>query len=193
MQELMQELKVDGELVLFVHGYNVTFKGAVASAGQLTFDTSREGPRSRTALAFDWACCKQDPLGGYIEDLKRSENASSKLLALLEDFAQLVSCAAPDGGGWQACPICCNALRAVTPGALLQALAWPPHTRRCVLWHAYVPCVCHVPAIVPMLQICAWHKATERVGVCYHRGSSCVACKDKIGSSWGVACAMWCV
>jgi esterase/lipase superfamily enzyme len=62
MQALKQELEEgpDRELVLFVHGYNVSFNDAVTSAAQLTYDTSPlNAPLPRVAMAFDWACCKQ--------------------------------------------------------------------------------------------------------------------------------------
>lgn len=105
MDALKEELDEGRELVLFVHGYNVSFKGAVTSAGQLTFDTCQhpepEQPAARrTVLAFDWACCKYlDPLLGYVKDHnKRSTNASHKLLELLEDLSAQVS--VPDGGDW---------------------------------------------------------------------------------------------
>jgi esterase/lipase superfamily enzyme len=88
LQRLQDSLAGDSschELVLFIHGYNVSFKGAVTSAAQLTFDTSPKHS-SRTALAFDWASCHN--LFGYTADIKRAESASSKLLSLLGDLAQ---------------------------------------------------------------------------------------------------------
>jgi esterase/lipase superfamily enzyme len=106
--QFMQGLKEGEELVLFVHGDNVTFKDAVTSAAQLTYDTSPPGA-PRTALAFDWACCKDwVPLSRYVEDLARSTNASGKLLALLEDLSTKVSSATPGGG--RSCMLPCISL-----------------------------------------------------------------------------------
>lgn len=81
------------ELVLFIHGYNVSFKSAVTSAAQLTYDTSiRAGGQStparyRTALAFDWA--SRAALHGYFFDLRRAEASAPKLLDLLQQLTQV--------------------------------------------------------------------------------------------------------
>lgn len=76
------------ELVLFIHGYNVDFKGAVTSAAQLALDTHPNPTElQRTAVAFDWASTTS--LWGYKADMDRAERASSKLLQLLQGLQQV--------------------------------------------------------------------------------------------------------
>jgi esterase/lipase superfamily enzyme len=90
------------ELVLFIHGYNVDFAGAIKSAGQLTFDTAQDyyqlppGERvnQRAAIAFDWASCGGLANYGFVpweNDRVRAEQAAPKLAELLADLATHVS------------------------------------------------------------------------------------------------------
>ena len=88
------------ELVLFIHGYNVSFADALKSAAQLTFDTSQDYLQSHTlldqrvALAFDWASCHALSSYGFVpwnHDRERAERAAPKLAELLSDLANHVS------------------------------------------------------------------------------------------------------
>jgi len=95
------------ELVLFIHGYNVSFADAIKSAGQLAFDTAQDYLQSHTlldqrvALAFDWASCSSVGNYGFVpwrHDREQAEKAAPKLAQLLTDLASHVS-HEPD---WQA-------------------------------------------------------------------------------------------
>jgi len=99
------------ELVLFVHGYNVSFADAIKSAAQLTFDTAQDysrqsslsssvsGPQElllsqRVALAFDWASFGSLLRYGFIpgdSDLRRAKRSAKKLAVLLKDLSSYVS------------------------------------------------------------------------------------------------------
>jgi esterase/lipase superfamily enzyme len=83
-----------GELILFLHGFNTTFKGNMCNAGQLAYDL-RDNGISRPIVSFEWASFGSlikygAPIGDLIGDRGRVRNAAPKLKDFLGKLAQQV-------------------------------------------------------------------------------------------------------
>ncbi len=70
-----------GEALIYVHGFNTLFDGAVLRAGQLALDTRWGCP----VVAFSWA--SEGQVGRYVADLEHSGYAAPELEALLRGLA----------------------------------------------------------------------------------------------------------
>lgn len=90
--------KSNNELLLYIHGFNNSFKDAIKAAAQLVVDTAAGSGKQtepwgpRAAVAFDWASCasmlKYEK--GFQADLKMGENSAPKLAQLLCDLSNQV-------------------------------------------------------------------------------------------------------
>ena len=98
---LLKELEAsNGEIVLFIHGFNVDWSEAIKGAAQLTWDTSPASDQAkpepsgkRVALAFDWASLGSIATYGYLmtdDDRKRVLEAKKHLPTLLRTLVKVV-------------------------------------------------------------------------------------------------------
>jgi len=72
----------EGDALIFVHGYNVTFRDAAVRTAQIGFDLSIKGP---TAF-FSWP--SQGTLDGYLADAATVEASEDSIATYLSDFAR---------------------------------------------------------------------------------------------------------
>jgi esterase/lipase superfamily enzyme len=70
--------KTSADLLLFLHGYNVTFEAAVRRAAQLAYDLTFNG----IVVLFSWPSLGKLP--GYLADAARAEASAQPLSELLE-------------------------------------------------------------------------------------------------------------
>lgn len=84
--ELFEELKHTSNgkgLMIFVHGYNVSFKNAVFKSAQLKYDLNYEWP----VLLFSWP--SHENLRSYLSDQNRARQSAPKLRYVLEKISEL--------------------------------------------------------------------------------------------------------
>jgi hypothetical protein len=85
-----------GELLLCIHGYNVSFNDAIRGAAQLAYNLKHEeGGYGGAVLAYDWASCGATWRYGFLpdnvdNDLKRAESSANRLADVLEGLAKYV-------------------------------------------------------------------------------------------------------
>jgi hypothetical protein len=85
-----------GELLLFIHGYHVSFNDTIRGAAQLAYDLKHEeGGYGGAVLAYDWASCGATWRYGFLPDnvdncLKRAESSANRLAEVLEGLANYV-------------------------------------------------------------------------------------------------------
>jgi esterase/lipase superfamily enzyme/Tfp pilus assembly protein PilF len=68
-----------GQLLLFVHGYNVSFDSAVRRAGQIAYDLNFDGP----TFVFSWA--SRGSYRGYFTDRDTTDVSTEHLVDLIKD------------------------------------------------------------------------------------------------------------
>jgi esterase/lipase superfamily enzyme len=80
-KQIRARLAADGDAVVFVHGYNVSFNEAALRAAQIGFDLQIKG-----AMAFfSWP--SQGTLDGYLADAATIEASEGMIAGYLSDFA----------------------------------------------------------------------------------------------------------
>ncbi|GAQ80158.1 hypothetical protein KFL_000470310 [Klebsormidium nitens] len=93
-EDLRQETEArGGELLLFIHGFNTSFKGAIRGAAQLAFDLKTDaGSYEGAVLAYDWASYAETLRYGFLpgkgnDDRDRARTSAGRLAGLLRELA----------------------------------------------------------------------------------------------------------
>ncbi|MFO0700751.1 MAG: alpha/beta hydrolase [Nitrospira sp.] len=86
-QELAQKLSIarDAGVLLFIHGYNVTFQEAALRTAQLAADLAFEG----APMFFSWPSRGELGIGAYMTDKEAARASASYLRELLRELTEL--------------------------------------------------------------------------------------------------------
>jgi esterase/lipase superfamily enzyme len=82
-----------GGLLLFIHGFNTSFKAAIRGAAQLAFDLKTDaGSYKGAVLAYDWASYAETLRYGFLpgkgnDDRDRARASAGRLADLLRELA----------------------------------------------------------------------------------------------------------
>lgn len=83
---MQEEYQPVGEVLLFIHGYNVQHKDAIMRAAQVKFDLKFKG----VAIAYSWS--SKGTLWGYDHDQEEVRNTVPSLQSFIKSILSEVSC-----------------------------------------------------------------------------------------------------